>query len=61
MVQRGGQNHDLSNFSRGQIFTLLVFDNFYMVSSFLDATNSLMLSVSPSEICNFRDSSIFEV
>lgn len=59
--REGGQNHDLSNFFRGQIFIFSVFNKFYMVSSFLDATNSTVLSISPSEIYNFRVSSILGV
>lgn len=52
-VQREGWNHDLSNFSRGHIFTLSYFDKFYMVSTFLDATNAMVMSVSPTKFCIF--------
>lgn len=43
----------------GQIFTLSNFDEFYMVSALLDATNTIALSISPSEFCIFGYFSIW--
>ena len=45
----------------GQIFTLSYFDKFYMVTTFLDAMNSMVSSVSPSEFYIFRPSFSMEV